>query len=274
MLHNSLDKSQQLGSQVVANVYIHLPAFRMDQIFRSKARIDSATCFWTGLDWADRCWLPSMLSNLEFSCPQLSSYMRTHHSFFFLTFQECYDGSPVFRLCWVSIFVKVDDIWHQCQWNVVFFIRFMASVMPDAQTYLLTGARINLTLPHLCSCFSGYPLRGEKSGSLGPETVAGFLYFWFLKGEGNRLWHAPVTAVLVPLVRFPSRPGRFCEHETHWESDRLGARSDCICRVVLWQLLPFIQPCFHYLCLFFLPDPVSTPHLSDTQKVRMQVSGM
>ena len=24
----------------------------MDQIFRSKARIDSAICFWTGLDWA------------------------------------------------------------------------------------------------------------------------------------------------------------------------------------------------------------------------------
>ena len=55
MLHNSLDKSQQLGSQVVANVYIHLPAFRMDQTFRSKARIDSATCFWTGLDWAGLC---------------------------------------------------------------------------------------------------------------------------------------------------------------------------------------------------------------------------
>ena len=177
MLHNSLDKSQQLGSQVVANVYIHLPAFRMDQIFRSKARIDSATCFWTGLDWADRCWLPSMLSNLEFSCPQLSSYMRTHHSFFFLTFQECYDGSPVFRLCWVSIFVKVDDIWHQCQWNVVFFIRFMASVMPDAQTYLLTGARINLTLPHLCSCFSGYPLRGEKIWEFGSWNSCWFPLF-------------------------------------------------------------------------------------------------
>lgn len=56
MLHNSLDKSQQLGSQVVASVYTHLPAFRMDQIFRSKGRIDSATCFWTGLDWAGLGW--------------------------------------------------------------------------------------------------------------------------------------------------------------------------------------------------------------------------
>lgn len=46
----------------------------------------------------------------------------------------------------------------------------------DAQTYLLTGARINLTLLHLCPVFSEYPLR-KKSGSLGPETVAGFLYF-------------------------------------------------------------------------------------------------
>jgi len=55
MLHNSLDKSQQLDSQVVASVYIHLPAHRMDQIFRSKARIDSAICFWTGLDWAGLC---------------------------------------------------------------------------------------------------------------------------------------------------------------------------------------------------------------------------
>ena len=52
MLHNSLDKSQQLGSQVAASVYIHLPVLRMDQIFRSKARIDSATCFWAGLGCA------------------------------------------------------------------------------------------------------------------------------------------------------------------------------------------------------------------------------
>ena len=121
-----------------------------------------------GLDWTDRCWLPNKLSNLEFSCAQLSSYMRTHYSFFFFffffsTFQECCDGSPVFRLCWASIFVKVDDFWHQCQRNVEFFIRFMASVMPDARTYLLTGARINLTLLHLCSCFSGYPLSGKKN---------------------------------------------------------------------------------------------------------------
>lgn len=49
VLRNSLDKSQQLGSQVVASVFAQLPALRMDQISRSKARTDSATCFWAGL---------------------------------------------------------------------------------------------------------------------------------------------------------------------------------------------------------------------------------
>ena len=49
VLCNSLAKSQQLGSQVVASVSAHLPALRMDQIARSKARRDSATCFWAGL---------------------------------------------------------------------------------------------------------------------------------------------------------------------------------------------------------------------------------
>ena len=52
----------------MASVYIHLPAHRMDQIFRSKARIDSAICFWTGLYWAGLCQAGCVAGGLHGTC--------------------------------------------------------------------------------------------------------------------------------------------------------------------------------------------------------------
>lgn len=85
----------------------------------------------------------------------------------------------------------------------------MASVMPDAQTYLLTGARINLTLLHLCSCFSRVSTkRGKKSGSLGPETVAGFFFISDFEGEGNIGYDTHLShASPCSPCHFPLRPG-------------------------------------------------------------------
>lgn len=224
----------------------------------------------TGLTGLDRRWLPSMLSNLEFLVPSWSSYMRTHHSFWLF---KNVTMAPQCLGCIILIFVKVDDFWHQCQWNVVLFIRFMASVMPDAINLPLTGARINLTLLHLCSCFSGYPLRGENLGVWVLKQLLVSFYFWFLKGEGNRLWHAPVTAVLVPLVRLLQA------RTVLWAWNPLRIRS-------IWcDLTAFVEwfcgncfcsfnPVFIISAFSFSPDPGLTPHLSDTQKVRMQVSRM